>query len=61
MNKYIRLLLAVLTLLTLLALIFGAGWGLVFQVPIMFLVCTLMSLGFGLFVYKDYKYYFGKK
>jgi MFS superfamily sulfate permease-like transporter len=61
MNKYIRLLLSVVTLLTLLALLFGVGWGIAVKIPIMVVACVLMSLGFGLFVYKDYKYYFSKK
>jgi hypothetical protein len=61
MNKSVRLLFAVLTVLTLMVLLFGIGWGIAVKIPIMVIVCTLISLGCVPFIYNDFKYFFGKK
>jgi len=60
MNTYFRVVLAILTLITFLALVAGFVWGIVVKIPIMVLVCFMIALGTSVFVYKDFLYFFGK-
>lgn len=58
----IRIALAIATLLTTAAMASGAVWSFATGKPLLLgVVCTLLTAGFGLFVYHDYQYFFGKK
>lgn len=62
MNKVLRIILAVATLATVLALTAGAVWSFATGKPLLLgVVCTMLAGGFGIFSYSDYKYFFGKK
>lgn len=61
MSQFLRILLAVLTLLTALAMLGFAVWALTMPQIGMAIVCFLLAGGFGIFVYHDYQYFFGKK
>lgn len=60
MNKVARAIISLATLITLILLLVGMVWGVAVKIPIMAVTCLLLSLGFGLFSYRDFKYYFGK-
>jgi len=62
MPKALRIILAVATLLTASGA-FGLGaWSLVTGKPLLLtIVGGMLAAGFGLFVYHDYQYFFGKK
>lgn len=55
-----RILMAILTCLLGLASVVGAVWGLVIGVPLLAVVCFLLSAAFGVFIYHDYQYFFNK-
>jgi hypothetical protein len=61
MNKIMKIVLAVATFITWALLVFGLGWSIAVKIPIMIVACLLLTLAFSLFVYKDFKYFFGKK
>lgn len=56
-----RIALGIATLLTTLLLAFGTIWSFIISAPpVMGVACGLMTVGFGFFIYNDYKYFFGK-
>jgi hypothetical protein len=62
MTQALRIILAILTLLTVLGCAAGAVWSFATGKPALLgVVCTLLAGGFGVFSYNDYKYFFGKK
>lgn len=62
MTQVLRIVIAILTLLTTLALAGGFVWSLVAHMPpIMPVVTGLLTVGFGFFVKHDYDYFFGSK
>lgn len=57
-----RIVLAIATLLTMLAMAGTAIWSIAAGMPIILPIVTgLLTVGFGLFVYHDYQFFFGKK
>jgi putative Mn2+ efflux pump MntP len=57
-----RIILAIATLITALALAFGSAWFLAKDAPKLLIAATLMLTAvFGYFVGQDYIYFFGKK
>lgn len=60
MSTTVRIILAVLTLLTTLALVSFAVVGLVIGQPLLTVVCLLLSAVFGYFDYRDYQFFFGQ-
>lgn len=62
MNLALRIVLAIATLLTTLCMLGLGIWSLVSGKPaLLTIVCAMLSAGFGLFVYHDYQFFFGKK
>lgn len=62
MTLVLRIILAILTLLTTLSMVAGAVWSFVTgKPPLLGVVCGLLAVGFGFFVKNDYNYFFGKK
>jgi len=61
MTMFARVLLGIFTLLTTLALAFLTGWSFFHAYIGMGIVNLLLTGGFGLFVWHDYKFFFGKK
>ncbi len=61
-TKVMRVVLAVATLLTTLAVGAGAVWSFATgKPPLLGITCTLLTVGFSFFVKNDYNYFFGKK
>jgi hypothetical protein len=61
MSKIARLVISVLTLVTLLLSVAGMVWSVIFKIPIVFVTCLLLGLIISSFCYRDYLHYFGKK
>lgn len=61
MDRIIRIVLSIITLIVLCLLIVGMVWGITNGVFIITLTCLLMSFVFGFFTYGDYQYFFGNK
>ena len=62
MNQAMRIVIAILTLLTTLGLAGLSVWSLATGKPVLLtIVGGLLTFGFGLFVKHDYDYFFGKK
>jgi hypothetical protein len=61
MSKPVRILFAVLTLLTALAMLGLSIFALTIPHVGLFVTCLALTAGFGLFVYHDYQYFFGVK
>jgi len=61
MPQTIRIIVAILTLLTVLAMLGFAVFALTIPHAGLFIVCLVLALGFGYFSYADYKRFFGKK
>lgn len=61
MSKTLRIILAIATLLTALTMLAFAIYGLTIPHIGLAVVCFLLAGGFGIFVYHDYQYFFGKK
>lgn len=61
MSKALRIILAIATLLTTLAMLAFAIYGLTIPHIGLAVVCFTLAAGFGLFVYHDYQYFFGSK
>lgn len=61
MTKVARLVISILTLITLILGICGMVWAAVFKIPIIFVTCLLLCLAIFSFSYNDYLHYFGKK
>lgn len=62
MSNVLRIILAVATVLTTLAMVTGSVLSFVDGLPpLMGVTCGLLAVGFGFFVYHDYQYFFGKK
>jgi len=61
MSKVLRIFLAILTLLTVLAMLGFCVLALTIPNVGMFVVCLLLAVGFGYFSYRDYEFFFGRK
>ncbi len=62
MPTFLRIILAVATLLTALSMLGLCIWGLATgKPPLLSIVCGMLTAGFGIFVYHDYQYFFGNK
>lgn len=62
MNQVMRIILAILTLLTTLGTASLSVWSLVTGKPVLLtIVGAMLTVGFGFFVKHDYDYFFGKK
>jgi hypothetical protein len=62
MTQVLRIILAILTLLTTLAMAGGSVWSFATGKPALLgVVCGLLAVGFSFFVKNDYNYFFGKK
>jgi hypothetical protein len=61
MTQFLRILLAILTLLTTLAMLGFAIFGVVVHQWLLVVVCAALTGMFGIFVYHDYQYFFGAK
>lgn len=59
MSKALRLFFAIITLLTCLLMLGLSVWALTVPIIGMAIVCFMLAAGFGLFVYMDYKFFFG--
>lgn len=57
----VKIILAILTLITFLAVLFFAVLGLFIHQPILTVTCLCLDMVFGYFVYLDGLYFFGKK
>lgn len=62
MPTFLRITLAIATLLTASGMAATGIWSLATGKPFLLtLVCGMLTAGFGLFVYHDYQFFFGKK
>jgi hypothetical protein len=61
MNRTLRIILAVATLLTTLGALGFGVYGLTIPHVGLSVTCFVLAAMFGLFVYHDYQYFFGKK
>ncbi len=62
MNQTVRIILAIATLLTTLGCVGLAIWSFIAHTPVLLgITCLMLAFGFGIFVVKDYEYFFGKK
>jgi hypothetical protein len=61
MSSIFRIIVAVATLLIVIAMLAFGVVGIVVHQPILTVVCLVLVVGFGLFIVKDYKFFFGKK
>lgn len=62
MPQALRIILAIATLLTALGALGLGVWSLVTGQPLLLtIVGGMLAAGFGVFVYHDYQYFFGKK
>lgn len=61
MDRTIRMILSIFTLIILCLLVVAVIWGITHGIIGLVVTCLLMIIGFGLFTYKDYQYFFGKK
>jgi hypothetical protein len=57
----IRIILAVITVLIVVAMLAFSVVGIVIHQPIVTVSCLALAFMFGLFVVKDYQFFFGKK
>ena len=60
MSLVIKIALSILTLLTLFAMIAFTTLGIVMHQPLLVVVGTLLTIAFGMFVYRDAKFWLGK-